>query len=84
MSATSKEQRQLILELERRREQAKKEIRMLLSKQANKLTQNQGYLQLQVLQKDLQAFYKDLLQTKEIHILEKQINDMIYNIQDCL
>ena len=84
MSATSKEQRQVILELERRREQAKKEIRMLLSKQANKLTQNQGYLQLQVLQKDLQAFYKDLLQTKEIHILEKQINDMIYNIQDCL
>lgn len=56
----------------------------MLSKSTSQQLQTQGLIQLQVVQKDLQAFYKDLLRTTDVQSLEKQINDMIFNIQDCL
>jgi len=41
-------------------------------------------LQLRVLKKDLQALYKDLLMAEETSKLERQINDMIFTVNDCI
>ena len=65
---------------------ARKEVKLLLLKTPNIKDQIQkaGLLQLRVLKKDLQQLYKDLLMTEDKTQLEKAVNDMIFNVQDCI
>ena len=46
--------------------------------------QSHGLLQLRVLKKELQAFYKQLLTTTNTEQLEKSVNDMIFNVNDAI
>jgi hypothetical protein len=41
-------------------------------------------LQLRVLKKDLQKLYKDFLTSDKKQELEKSINDMVLNVNDCI
>jgi hypothetical protein len=63
---------------------AKKEIRQLLHKTPRVDLQQAGLLQLRVLKKELQAFYKQLLVNEEPATLEKAVNDMVFNVSDAI
>jgi hypothetical protein len=76
-------------ELERRREMAKKEIRLLYQQQTKQTSSKVidqsfkvvGLYQLRILKRDLQLLYKDLVMGAEV---EKGLNDLILNVNDCI